>query len=48
MTPNTPFTKFITIVMDSTNGIQGARHTKHDSIFLFPKENEKKIMLLGN
>ncbi|KAG4970530.1 hypothetical protein JHK82_036218 [Glycine max] len=28
MTPHTPFAKAITFVMGSTNGIQGARHTK--------------------
>ncbi|KAK7355516.1 hypothetical protein VNO80_14774 [Phaseolus coccineus] len=27
MTPHTPFGKAMTIVMGSTNGIQGARHT---------------------
>ena len=29
MTPHTPFDKAITIVMGSTNGIQGARHTMY-------------------
>ncbi|KAK7392416.1 hypothetical protein VNO78_20855 [Psophocarpus tetragonolobus] len=50
MTPHTPFDKAITIVMGSTNGIQGARHTKEgtrigywDIYMEFEQRGEMKV-----